>query len=108
MKPTAPSITINHKLFIKQDDRDFLTLSIYICEETQQLVKVSWSEFYQAWNVEGCFHKNFMDNHCPYYIMADSLETEMKMPEQYIDTYLTEKQERALDELVTETLLSLK
>lgn len=108
MKPTATFITINGKLFTKQVDHDYLNHSVYLNEETQQLVKVSWSEFYQAWNIEGKFHKNFMDNHCPYYIMADYLETEMKMPERYIDTYLTEKQEKALSELVSETLLNLK
>lgn len=107
MKPTATSITINHKLFTKQVDHDYLNHSVYLCEETQQTVRVSWSEFYKGWNIQGCCHKNFMDAWMPYFITADSLSTEMRMPEQYIDTYLTPCQNNTLESVIHEAMISV-
>lgn len=91
----------------KNPDQDHLNHSVYVCADTQQMVKISWSTFYQAWRIEGTTHKNFMDGFAPYFIHTSDLSRSMQFPDQYMETYFTPCQEKGLNSLIESTLVEV-
>jgi hypothetical protein len=106
-KPTISQITINGNVFLKNPDQDHLNHSVYVCPETQQMVKVRWSEFFQQWNIEGVCHKNYMDGWKPYYRATNDLSLPMEFPDQYMDVYMTPCQEKGMCSQIEEALLKV-
>lgn len=97
MKPTNRYIVINGKKFFKQKDKKHLRHSLYICSETQQQVKVSWSAFWQKWCIEGAPNPSEIFN---YFIHVKGLRSPIAMDEIKISTYFTDAQEKVMRDAI--------
>lgn len=107
IKPENQTLRVNGNVFRKQPDQDFLHHSLYVCEETQQMLKVNYSTFFQAWRIEGASHKSFMDGFKPYFIHTEDLSREHTFPDQYMEQYFTPCQEKKVCSMIEDVLVEV-
>ncbi len=97
IKPRNPTIIINGDVYVKQPDKSYLEVSIYINAFKQRRVTVLWTGFYKTWRVEliGRF------------LHTDDLSIPIETDDKIVPTYLTEKQNDALGKVIEDVLLKI-
>lgn len=93
-------IIINGHTFKKEESHPWV--AFYCCEETRQEVKVSWSEFWNEFQVMGSTPKHQIH---PYYLPFKDLSRPINFPHARIEYYLTEEEDQRLREVVHKVMV---
>lgn len=96
-KPPLPTIRINGKIYIKQIDVDCLRVSFYRCADPKLEVRIYWCQALSKFRAFGGNHD---------FTIEQDLTDNLRIPVSHISNYFTSSQEKAMDKLVTQTLLA--
>ncbi len=93
LKPKQETIVINGDTYRKVSDKEYLFVSIYRCEHKNKEIKIEYSERFKQYIL-----------HTLDIRFVDSIDN-MTMQENQLDPWWNDAAEKALDKIITETLL---